>query len=322
MNVNGRDDLPNFVHQFAKSEAVRPKCSGETQIRSAGPLKKTVTSQLVFKNGELMRSGRNPTRRNRNIGTAQSGYGQDNRLTIPSRGLGVRYYTSLTEATVVQRIFGGRSLTLVVEKTRDDTCHACTPDDLGQVLSNLPAEDVAGIDFFLLRQPKRKEEVLSPVWGRFAYFAELPSLNLEGRAVILDALPPGIPIRWKKNLGPQGTLELERLREDGHAIRTTTRHHIIEPTLDSIRNTQLYRTAIHEIGHFVDWRNSWTDEEAETAFDTKTSHDKEAFAHAYAERMSERLKRFGVIPFECLLDPDRLREYGLDPADFTPPPRQ
>lgn len=95
-----------------------------------------------------------------------------------------------------------------------------------------------------------------------------------------------------------------------------------EPTLDSIRNTQLYRTVIHEIGHFVDWRNSWGDEEAETAFDTKTSHDKEAFAHAYAERMGERLKRFGVIPFECIFDTERLRDAGLDPADFTPPPRQ
>lgn len=269
-----------------------------------------------------MQSGRNPIRRNRNIGTAKSGHGQNNRLVIPSpvnRGL---YYETLTEAKVVQRIFGGRSVTFVVEKTRDDTCHACTPDDLGQVLSNLPAEDVAGIDFFLLRQPKRKEELLSPVWGRFAYFAELSSLNLKGRAVILDALPPGISIRWKKSLGPQGTSELERLREDGHRIRTTTRNHIIEPTLDSIRNTQLFRTVIHEIGHFVDWRNSWTDEEAETAFDTKTSHDKEAFAHAYAERLGERLKRFGVIPFERIFDTERLRDAGLDPADFTPPPRQ
>jgi hypothetical protein len=248
-----------------------------------------------------MQSGRNPTRRNRNIGTAQSGHGQNNRMVIPSSVYRGRYYETLTEATVLQRIFDGRSLTFVIEKTRTDVCHACTPDDLGRVLSNLPAEDVAGIDVFLLRQPKRKEEVLSPVWGRFVYYLDLPSLNLEGTAVILDAMTPGVPIRWKKSLGPQGTRELERLREDGH----------------SIRNTQLYRSVIHEIGHFVDWQNSWANEEAETAFDTKTSHDKEAFAHAYAERMSERLKHFGIIPFERILDPESLRRDGLDLADFT-----
>ena len=150
-----------------------------------------------------MQSGRNPIRRNCNIGTVKSGHGQNNRLVIPSPVNCGLYYETLTEATVVKRIFNGRELTFVVEKTRTDVCHACTPDDLGRVLSNLPAEDVAGIDFFLLRQPKRKEEVLSPVWGRFAYFAELSTVNLKGKAVILDAMTPGVPIRWNKRLGPQ-----------------------------------------------------------------------------------------------------------------------
>ncbi|MDJ0797430.1 MAG: hypothetical protein QNJ51_11470 [Calothrix sp. MO_167.B12] len=46
--------------------------------------------------------------------------------------------------------------------------------------------------------------------------------------------------------------ELERLREDGHRTATDKRHYLISSTLDSIRNTQLYRTLHHEIGHYVD----------------------------------------------------------------------
>lgn len=41
---------------------------------------------------------------------------------------------------------------------------------------------------------------------------------------------------------------------DGHHVVRDRRCWNIRPNVASIRNTQLYRTVLHEIGHFVDRR--------------------------------------------------------------------
>lgn len=128
---------------------------------------------------------------------------------------------------------------------------------------------------------------------------------------MLEALNISRPMRWSKSLTPESQEELERLRADGHAIKTTKHYHLIPLSLESVRATQLYRTVLHEIGHSVD------NQLDPVSFDRKTSLEKETFAHQYADRLREKLERFGVLPFERLLDPKRIAQDGLSISDFT-----
>jgi hypothetical protein len=255
-----------------------------------------------------MNQGRDATRRNRNIGTTKQGHGQDNRLTIPWCGLKL-YYENLTDFKVAERLVHSRGLSFIVEKTRADSYHACTVDDIAHVLRHIPSHDFDGIDFIVLRQPKRKEEIINPVWGRLAYFAEIGSH--QGRAIFIEALNPSKPIRWSKSLTPDGQQELERLKGAGHEISTSRHYHKVNMSLESIRATQLYHTLLHEIGHSIDKdRNP-------NAFDRKSPLEKETFAHQYADKLRERLVRFGVIPFDRMFDKKTIARDGLSVSDFT-----
>jgi hypothetical protein len=76
-----------------------------------------------------MKRGWDATRRNRNIGTTKQGLGQDNRLVIPWCGLKL-YYQNLNEYKVALRTVHSRLLPFIVERTRADSCHACTTEHL------------------------------------------------------------------------------------------------------------------------------------------------------------------------------------------------
>ena len=118
----------------------------------------------------MQRPGWNPRRRNRNIGTAKQGHGQDNRMVIPDTWRDSRtFWERVSRFGVVTRPVHGRNLPFVVETTRPDCVYACTVEDLARLLGAAPAEHVAGIEGVLLRQPKRKEQLLSPVWDRLGY---------------------------------------------------------------------------------------------------------------------------------------------------------
>jgi hypothetical protein len=182
-------------------------------------------------------------------------------------------------------------------------------DDIAHVLRHIPSLDFDGIDFIALRQPKRKEEIINPVWGRIAFYTKIGAH--QGRAIFIEALNPSKPISWTKSLTPDGQQELERLREDGHEIITTRHNHKINVSLESLRATQLYRTLLHELGHSVDYDRD------PDAFDRKSSLEKETFAHQYAEKMQERLVRFGIVPFSRMFDRETIARDGLSVSDFT-----
>jgi len=256
-----------------------------------------------------MKRGWDATRRNRNIGTAKQGLGQDNRLVIPWCGLKKIYYENLAEYKIVLRTVHSRSLPFIVERTRADCCHACTIDDIARVLEHTPSSDFQGIDFIVLRQPKKKEEIIASVWGRIAHFVEIGAH--QGRAIFLEAMNPSRPLRWSKSLTPDRQQELERLRTDGHEILTTRHGHRINVSLESIRATQLYRTLLHEIGHVVD------NDRDPIAFDQKSSLEKETFAHQYADKLRASLVRFGIIPFARIFDKKTMGRDGLSVSDFT-----
>jgi hypothetical protein len=259
-----------------------------------------------------MNTGRNNTRRSRNIGTAKQGYGQNNKFEIPSH-FSYRepkvYFEDLENYRSVGRIIKGYLIAFLIEETSKDCVHACTVDDITHVLQNVPAADLEYLPLIILCQPKRKEEILNPVWGRYFYYATID--NHEGSAICLDAFDLAKPVCWSKSLSPDLQDELERLKADGHSIETTKRHYIVSSSLSSVRATQLYRTLLHELGHHVDRMRN------EAAFETKTTKDKEVFAHRYADELREVLKQKDVLPFERIFDLESFESDKLRVVDFA-----
>lgn len=280
-----------------------------------------------------MKSGRNPTRRNRNIGTTKQGHGQDNKLVIPWSWRDSRsFYEKLLDCQTVSRQISDQPFTFLVESTRRDSIHPCTVDDIACLLGHVPATDLKGLNIVVLRQPKRKEQILSPVWGRLQYFANFG--HVSGPAIILEAPDLSKPIRWSKSQTPDFARELERLDEDGHRVVSNRREWIIEPTLESARATMLYRTLLHEIGHWVDWhgsvlgsaaarRHSEVDiNDLEEKYFARPVSERESAAHRYADALAIQLRKIGIIPFERLLDPNTLKGDKLRVEDFEIPEGQ
>ncbi len=272
----------------------------------------------------MRRTGWDPTRRNRNLGTARSGHGQDNRLVIASPRDDPRpFWSRLGPHATVARTIWGRPVTFLVEPARASSVHACTVDDLFHMLELFPS-DWYWVRLFILRQPKRKEQTLRSAWGRLAYGVEIGQHR--GPAVILEAVDLSRSRRWPKSLAPHDVEELERLRADGHRITTTRHGHLIHTDLTAARATQLYRTLPHEIGHWVDYqdkvimasgRDGTSEGELSDRYFQRPAAEREAFAHRYADTLSARLRARGQIPFERILDPDQLRHDGLRPMDFS-----
>lgn len=257
---------------------------------------------------------KNPIRRNRNIGTAKQGYGKDNKLVIPRPAIVMKnFFERLTKYTKEYRTINGNYFQFVIEETRENSKHSCTVNDIAEILKHINPSDYSRLNLIILRQPKRKEEILNSVWGRLIYLYEFE--NEVKPAIIIEAQEIGKPIKWKNNLKPDFQKELERLRLDGHTIKRTKREFIIESNIESIRSTQLYRTIPHEIGHYKhflemvgeieDSPDSETYEEYELREDkyhNLSTDIKEKYAHNYADRFKEEMTKVGLIPFEQISD--------------------
>lgn len=250
----------------------------------------------------------NPTRRNRNIGTAKQGFGQNNKLTIPEPcGVLKSFYERLVDYQKIKSVINGHEFLFVIERTRKDSKHSCSVADIETIIEQIPREDYGGLKLIVLRQPKRKEEVLSPVWGRLIYSYEFEGAYFP--AIILEAVDFTRKFKWKNNLSVDDQKEIERLIEDGHKIENDGRHFIAEFEINSVRNTQLYRTLPHEFGHYVQYldvvERPATENEDLEAWDARQDKyfeipkaEKEKFAHKYADNLKTELTRKKIIPFE------------------------
>src|SRR6478752_2086687 len=229
-----------------------------------------------------MRRPRNPVRRNRNIGTPKQGHGQDNELVIPNPSADHRSYVERlrTPREYAFLVHGSRRVALV-EEPGQGCVYGCTVLDLAKLLSLVSPADVDGLDLFLFRQPTNKQRILEPVWGRFLYHA-WPG-KAHGSALCFEAQTLA-PMKWSRSITPELKRELLRLEADAHRIVAGQRAFEIHMTPASLRNTTLFRTALHEIGHYVDWQENvlcvptTSDDEAEVvaqAFRSKTSAMKE-----------------------------------------------
>lgn len=183
----------------------------------------------------------------------------------------------------------------------------------------------------ILRQPKRKEDILNPVWGRMAYWSRVGRPQdgaAAGPVVMLEALSPSRTQWRQKSASPADAAELDRLAADGHFITTVGSRILVESTLEAIRTTQLYRTLPHEIGHLVDYSTKvpQADEARGISFDRhlalydkfwqRPGQEREAFAHRYANEIRDRLSALGHIPFTRV---DSWDSDGLRSCDFELP---
>lgn len=265
----------------------------------------------------------NPTRRNRNIGTARQGHGQDNDMTIPESWYDSRAYFEKLDAPLVMDTEG---FTFLVEPTRPETAHACTPEDILAVLEQVPAEDLTGMNLIVLRQPTRKEDMLHPVWGRMVYAFEFRGASQP--AIVLEAVDLTKKLVYSKKMSLARQAEFARLQEDGFIFVEDKRSFTTRFDLQTCRNTQLYRTLLHEIGHYVHYTRST--QAADAAKDTDEasekrreryfqipSRQKERFADDYADQLGKSLRAKGAIPFPRIWHDSFMTKHGLNPADFT-----
>lgn len=242
-----------------------------------------------------MRPGWNPTHRNKHVGTKAHGHGSNNRLTIPeSRHDSKRFYEKLDSYIVVTRTVNGRLVRFFVEPTRPGWFYPCTIDDMCAVLARCPAEALLAFDFIVMRQPTRKQRILRPVWGRAAFFFDIDKYS--GSAIVIEAQDLS-PFEWRSSIDTESARELERLRQDGHTIRNTRRGIEIRPMATTLRNTVLYRTLLHEIGHHVDYKRS-----SKVEWEVKTRSAKEDYAHRYARELYERVSKHVALPFAPIID--------------------
>jgi hypothetical protein len=251
---------------------------------------------------------KNPTRRNRNIGTAKQGFGQNNKLTIPQPcGVLKSFYERLVNYQKINSIINGHDFLFIIETTRSNSKHSCSVADIETIIEQIPKEDYGELKLIVLRQPKRKEETLSPTWGRLIYSYEFD--NDFFPAIILDAVDLTRKFKWSNKLSIDDQKEIDRLIDDGHKIENDGRHYVANYELEFIRNTQLYRTLPHEFGHYVQYlecveRPKTEDEDFEI---WEARHDKyfeipkaekEKFAHKYADNLKMELTKRKIIPFK------------------------
>lgn len=250
---------------------------------------------------------RNPTRRNRNIGTPKQGHGRQNKLTIPDPYDDARlFYERLGAYDKEERIINGHPFLFVTERNNQALKHACSLNDLEKMISYIPSADYGDLKLIILRQPKRKESILSGVWGRLIYSYQFE--NDFYPAVILEAFEDNGKLKWPRGLDPDDQQELLRLRGDGHSFIESKKGYTASLEAPNVRNTQLYRTLLHEFGHYVHYlkmvktfnNDAGNEEKREEDYLHLPKDVKEKFAHQYADKLRERLLQENLIPFEPL----------------------
>lgn len=249
----------------------------------------------------------NATRRNRNIGTPKQGHGQNNKLTIPKIcAISKTFFERLGNYEKLERTINGHDFIFVIEQTRESSKHACSINDIEKIIEQIAPSDYGNLKLIILRQPKRKEEILSPVWGRLVYSYEFE--NDYFPAIILEAVDYSKKFKWVKKLSIDTQRELERLIADGHPIKKAERFFTADYKLENVRNTQLYRTLLHEFGHYVHYlqtvEHPTIEDEPIENWELRDSHyfkisqiEKETFAHKYADTSRQRLIDNNIIPF-------------------------
>ena len=251
-----------------------------------------------------------PERRNRNIGTSKSGHSKPSDMRVPEswqdkHGNYSRFYERLEVAQEQVFTIGDTSVTMLFEMPRDGFTYGCTPLDVKAVLTLVAQLTPCTPDIVAFRQPTRKQTQQKPVWGRFLYVAEIG--KHAGSAIILEAQELGAVLEWPKRMVLEDRAEYERLVADGHRFVETKRSFEAVLEESAVRNTILYRTVLHELGHMAHYHRdvlggrAALDQDQDVAralYFSKPASEREGFAHAFAETLSQSCGLAGEIPFD------------------------
>lgn len=250
-----------------------------------------------------------PERRKRRIGTKASGFSKSNDMRIPESWLDRHWNCSLyyerLEAPLVEGIkIGEHKMIVLYETPREGFSYGCSPADLMKLLTIISKLVPALPNILAFRQPTRKQLQQNPVWGRFLYFAEFAEHH--GTAIVLEARELGAPLKWSKHMTLEDRAEYERLLRDGHIFVETKRYQVAELAEEPVRNTKLYRTFLHELGHLADYHQKVLNNQttldpdrgvADSLYFSRPTSEREAFAHRFAEELRETLIESSSIPF-------------------------
>ena len=117
----------------------------------------------------------------------------------------------LADPRFVEVEVAGAVRSVVVERTRPGVMHACTVDDILEMLEQVDAAHLVDLDLIVLRQPTRKQENLEPVWGSLRYYLQFG--RHAGGALILDAVPETVVVHFDRKMPPDQQAELDRLQQ-------------------------------------------------------------------------------------------------------------
>ena len=247
-----------------------------------------------------------PERRNRNIGASHSGYSKSNDMRIPESWWDESvYYERLGSPKKHDVVIGDSEITILYQTPKEGFTYGCTPEDVIKFLTAANAFAPCLPDIIAFRQPTRKQIQQKGVWGRFVYFAEFG--KHEGSAIILEAQGLRDKLLWSKRMSLDSRAEFNRLVADGHVFEEDKRHYHAPLTETNIRNTLLYRTLPHELGHLAHYHQDVLNKATSLGEDFATSEDlyfskpsseREVFAHAFATKLGQQLRASGEIPFE------------------------
>jgi hypothetical protein len=169
------------------------------------------------------------------------------------------------------------------------------------MLANIDPQIWDGVGAIVFRQSTRKQWIAAPTWGRIAFFASLVASNRElysGCAIFLEAINLDETWKWSKNLSSADIKELENLKGEGHLVRADKRTFGFQSSAQAVRNTQLYRTLLHELGHWNDWVTR-IDRADEDSYWSRPVEEREKYASRFAEDLRSKLIKNHVIPFEA-----------------------
>lgn len=233
-------------------------------------------------------------------------------MTIPNSridrfGIDSWYHERVKPQFVEKAQIGDDDVLMLYEKPRLGFTYGCSPKDVVHLLSKVPDGYCNMINLIVFRQPTRKQVQQCRVWGRMQYWAFIG--GHVGTAIVLEAQEIGLSYKWKRKMSLDNQAEFQILRDDGHLIEESKREFTITITEESIRNTILYRTVFHELGHWKQYEREALDEmtainnDSDVACDlyfAKPTTEREQYAHRYAFDVGKLLRESRVIPFEAI----------------------
>lgn len=214
------------------------------------------------------------------------------------------YFEHMRPSVMRELSVAGQQVQFVYEAPDDGYTYGCDIDEVARVLCAVSEPEHWLPEIVAFRQPTRKQTLLAPVWGRCLYAGKIGSRI--GPAIMIEAQRVGARFSWPRRMTLSDRDEFQRLVDEGHVFQKGKRSFDTQLTFESIRNTILYRTVLHELGHLQQYDELVFDDDAALDPDVGRAQDlyfalpsdeKEAYANAFAARMARKLRSEGVIPF-------------------------